>query len=80
MGLWRSSAAASSTAASMPTGTQRSPGTREKLESRRVIARTRERLAAMLARPFSSVSGVTPRLDWRIWTIEWIADSGFATS
>jgi hypothetical protein len=34
----------------------------------------------MLASPFSSVSRVTPRFDWRIWTIEWIAESGFATS
>jgi hypothetical protein len=35
---------------------------------------------AIEARPFSIVSGVTPRLDCRICTIEWTADSGFETS
>ena len=75
-----SSEAASSTTWARPTGASAAPFTRENPVSVRVMARTRPMFDAMLARPFSSISGEPPRRDCRICTIEWIAASGLLTS
>ena len=44
------------------------------------MASTRAMFEPMEARPFSRVSGVTPRFDCRICSIEWIAARGLDTS
>src|SRR3954468_23774902 len=64
----------------MTTGAAGSPPTREKSPSLRVMARTRAMLPLIDTRPLSSVSGLTPRFDCRICSMEWIAASGFDTS
>src|SRR5690349_79445 len=78
--LWRRSETAESTASSIASGAGASLPTRENCPRRWVISSTRAMFASIEASPFFIVSGVTPRLDFRICSIEETAASGFDTS